>query len=124
MSYPAPNRLNLILNGATTVLFKEIGGRVNLGEGALDTAVYEANNINIVNPDLLVGQPVDTIESALASGDILPISEELKTPEHKVIDKIIFDTLGLTKDERDAVYEAVINLVEARLRKAGSLEKS
>lgn len=36
-------------------------------------------------------------------------------------DSIVFDALNLTKDERDAVYEAVINLVEARLKKAGSV---
>jgi len=36
-------------------------------------------------------------------------------------DNIIFDALNLTQGERDAVYEAVINLVEARLKKAGSV---
>ena len=38
------------------------------------------------------------------------------------LDGIIFDALNLTKGERDAVYEAVINLVEARLQKASSLK--
>jgi hypothetical protein len=33
----------------------------------------------------------------------------------------IFDILALSQGERDAVYEAVINLVEARLKKAGSV---
>jgi len=36
-------------------------------------------------------------------------------------DNIIFDALNLTQGERDAVYEAVINLVGARLKKAGSV---
>jgi hypothetical protein len=31
------------------------------------------------------------------------------------------DVLYLTQGERDAVYEAVINLVEARLNKANSI---
>lgn len=34
---------------------------------------------------------------------------------------IILDTLDLTPGERDAVYEAFINLVETRLKKAGSV---
>ncbi|MYK16690.1 ribonucleotide-diphosphate reductase subunit beta [Candidatus Poribacteria bacterium] len=42
--------------------------------------------------------------------------------DRRALDTIIFDTLGLTQDERDAVYEAVVNLVEARLRKARSLK--
>jgi len=37
------------------------------------------------------------------------------------LDDIVFDALGLTQGERDAVYEAVVNLVEARLKKAESL---
>jgi len=37
------------------------------------------------------------------------------------LDNIIFDALNLTQGERDAVYEAVINLVESRLKKAGSV---
>lgn len=35
----------------------------------------------------------------------------------------MFDALGLTQGERDAVYEAVVRLVEARLKKAGSLDR-
>ena len=34
------------------------------------------------------------------------------------LDNIIFDVLQLTQGERDGVYEAVIQLVETRLKKA------
>lgn len=37
------------------------------------------------------------------------------------LDNITFDALNLTQGERDAVYEAVVNLVEARLKKEGSV---
>lgn len=40
------------------------------------------------------------------------------------LDGIIFDALRLTHDERDAVYESVIRLVEARLNKAASLNSA
>jgi len=39
-------------------------------------------------------------------------------PDRRALDDIIFDALGLTQGERDAVYEAVVNLVAARLSKA------
>jgi hypothetical protein len=42
-------------------------------------------------------------------------------PAWRALHDIIFDVLGLTQGERDAVYEAVINLVAARLSKARSL---
>ena len=42
----------------------------------------------------------------------------------QTVDKFTFDSLGLTQGERDAVYEAVIDLVEFRLKKAKSLNPS
>jgi hypothetical protein len=46
---------------------------------------------------------------------------ELTGPVQKAIDETVFDIMGLNKKEREAVYEAVVNLVEARLSKASSL---
>ncbi len=36
---------------------------------------------------------------------------------------IIFDILGLTKGAREAGYEAVVNLVRTRLKKARNIKK-
>ena len=41
--------------------------------------------------------------------------------DRHTLDNIIFNALGLTQGEREAVYEAVINLVETRLKKAESV---
>jgi hypothetical protein len=37
------------------------------------------------------------------------------------LDEVVFDVLGLTAGEHEAVYEAVVNLVRARLEKAQSV---
>jgi hypothetical protein len=37
------------------------------------------------------------------------------------LDEVVFDVLGLTSGEREAVYEAVVELVRARLKKAWSV---
>jgi len=37
------------------------------------------------------------------------------------LDEAAFDVLGLTAGEREVVYEAVVNLVRARLEKAQSV---
>ena len=50
------------------------------------------------------------------------VTGEYTMPDRHALDAIIFDALNLTQGERDAVYEAVIHLVEARLQKAGSLK--
>ena len=47
--------------------------------------------------------------------DMLKLSDSRRT-----LDGVIFDALGLTQGERDGVYEAVVRLVENRLRKAKS----
>lgn len=42
-------------------------------------------------------------------------------PDHKALDDIVFDILGLTEDERNEVYWAVLELVKNRLEKARSV---
>jgi hypothetical protein len=38
---------------------------------------------------------------------------DLQAPDRRALDEAVFDVLGLTAGEREAVYEAVINLVRA-----------
>jgi hypothetical protein len=42
-------------------------------------------------------------------------------PDRRALDEVVFDVLGLTAGEREAVYEAVVELVRARLEKAQSV---
>ncbi len=41
--------------------------------------------------------------------------------DRRELDKIIFDALGLTTGERDAVYEAAIDPVSKRLQRAQTI---
>ncbi|MDW8003183.1 MAG: hypothetical protein RMJ39_11170, partial [Deltaproteobacteria bacterium] len=59
--------------------------------------------------------------SPLFARPILDIDNELLQPDRRALDDVVFDVLGLTQGEREAVYEAVINLVRARLEKAKSV---
>lgn len=43
-------------------------------------------------------------------------------PDRKRLDDIVFDELKLTSGEREAVYEAIINMVQTRLKKAESFK--
>ena len=104
------------LNSTLTVLFSEMLGRTpGGGGGPIDMDVRMASELPAcINAGL-------TISEIHMKRDILTIREETLQPDHKVVDNQLFDALGLTQGERDAVYEAVINLVEARLKKAGSV---
>jgi len=44
--------------------------------------------------------------------------DEIHQPDRRTLDGAVFDVLGLTAGGREAVYEAVINLVRVRLEKA------
>jgi hypothetical protein len=52
---------------------------------------------------------------------MLPVVDEIHQPDRRALDEVVFDELGLTAGEREAVYEAVVNLVHARLGKAQSV---
>jgi gamma-glutamyl phosphate reductase len=46
---------------------------------------------------------------------------DLQAADRRALDEVVFDVLGLTPGEREAVYEAVVNLVRARLERAQSV---
>lgn len=42
-------------------------------------------------------------------------------PDRRALNEVVFDVLGLTEGEREAVYEAVVELVRRRLERARSV---
>ncbi len=106
------------------ILYRELHGRVNLGQGALKTEGIDIKTFYVLNmPSKEIKNGMYVSRFAISKRNIGTISEESKMVDRKTLDSIVFDAISLTKTERDAVYEAVINLVESRLKKAGSLEK-
>ena len=86
----------------------------------LKTAVYEVKDFHIIQPELLMFSK--DLVNDLIQREVGTIQEDILQNNRRDLDAIIFDTLGLTQAEQDGVYEAVVNLVEARLRKARSLK--
>jgi hypothetical protein len=117
-----------------TIFFRELYGRSNLGEGALKTEGIDINKFMVLNSDydeLAEGFKrisLDQIESLFKQCGIdpeskTPIEEQVPNPlpDRAELDKIVFDALGLTKEERKEVYRAVCRLVWNRISKAKSL---
>jgi hypothetical protein len=127
--------LKIILNSTITPIFIELGARTNLGEGALDFKVYEAERILILNPELIGKEIIEKINNSFLSRKILSIFKECgfdqekairsqnpnPLPDRKALDDIVFDILNLTVDERKEVYWSVCELVQNRLQKASSI---
>jgi len=107
-------QLAVSANSSILQLFANVTGRANFGDGLMKIQTYEVGNLTLLKPTLL---DTKTCKASLVDAERL----ELQDSDRKTLDDIVFNALGLTQGERDAVYEAVINLVEARLSKAGSV---
>ena len=113
-----------VLNGSIAYLTAALLGRVALGEGVLQYAVYEMERLTLLSPKMVPpAVRVAMLEpfEHLRVRPIKPVQQEMNQPDRRALDEITFDFLGLTAGERDAVYEAVIKLVKARLKKAKSV---
>ncbi|MDE0326362.1 MAG: Eco57I restriction-modification methylase domain-containing protein [Candidatus Poribacteria bacterium] len=112
--------LTVLLNSTLVMLLKLLSGFHSLGGGGLKTAVYEVKDFHILQPELVAFN--EDLVNTLIQREIGTIQEDVEHPNRRALDAIIFDALNLTQGERDGVYEAVVNLVESRLRKARSLK--
>ena len=114
------NDILLFLNSAIGAMFFELYSRSGLGKGARSMMVSDYADVPTLTK---IGVGEETAESLLKRISSLPPRRIVNSEsEWSDLDAIIFDALDLTQSERDGVYEAVVNLVEARLRKARSLQ--
>ena len=109
------------LNSTIIPLLIETEGIANLGEGVIYTNVYWLKTLPILAENHIVKEIHQCYEN-MKTRDIRSIFDEIHQPDRRALDTIIFDAFNLTQGERDGVYEAVVNLVESRLRKARSLK--
>ena len=108
------------LNSTVIPLLIETEGITNLGEGVVYTNVYWLKTLLVLDSYEAVHELRECYDS-IKTREILSIFDEIDQPDRRALDALIFDALNLTQGERDGVYEAVVNLVEARLSKARSL---
>jgi len=97
--------------------------------------VYEVNLQKVFclpglkNPDgavrLFVERPIKPIfiECGINPESEIPISKQQPDPlpDRAALDKVVFDALGLTEEERKDVYRAVCQLVWDRISRARSV---
>lgn len=125
------------LLSTVSMLFKEFGGRVNLGEGALKTEGSDIEKLIVIKDisketrlklrKLTQKYPnpvIDSIFKDLNAKTPAGISIENIRPARRELDKIIMgDILGLTEEEQLEVYQAVIDLIKSRIVKSQTFEK-
>jgi hypothetical protein len=117
------------------VIFRELYGRANLGQGALKTEGEDIKRLMVINPDKASPEHLKIIKQCIASISQRTVeSVSVEVGMHKeqsvphpiadraILDNVIFDIIGLTHSERKEVYWAAYELVAKRLVKAGSLK--
>lgn len=128
----------VFLNSAIYFLTKEVLGRVNLGEGALDTAVYEIPRYPVIKPSKLNEGQIEKLSEVLnklSRRDISSIFEEVGAndvkevalnkvkPERRELDELFFEIFNLIEEEKLEVYRAIVDLVKARIERAKTVKK-
>jgi len=129
--------LNIMTELKSTLgnLQAELFGRTNQGEGVLNTYGWDIEFFRFLGINLNEEQRTNILQiflkwethsifDELGIDPNKPIREQKPNPttERQEVDKIIFDELGLTQEERKEVYWSVCELVKQRLDKAKSLK--
>jgi len=108
------------------ILFKEMFGRqYGGGSGPIKTDGIDIQQLLFINPNRISTDSLKAASQALRQISTISLYNVTDLKEKKptqVLDNIIFDILGLTQDERDTVYEAVVELVRNRLEKDRSIK--
>jgi hypothetical protein len=119
-----PKVLCALLNSTFANLMRELVGRTTLGQGALKTEGMDIAGMWLPDPRKLSARQAQALESAfdaLASRPVGPIFEELEKADRMALDSVVFDVLDLSPKMREAVYQAVVDLVRARIERAQSV---
>jgi len=131
--------ISLFFASSIAPLIKELGGRVNLGEGALKTEGIDIERLLTVTPSALSEWQVDALQAwmnkhgefahnslfyELGALSAERVSLDKVKPDRRELDKIVMgDILGLTDEEQLEVYRAVVDLVKSRIDRAKSFGK-
>jgi len=131
--------ISLFFASSLAPLIKELGGRVNLGEGALKTEGIDIERFLTVTPSTLSEWQVDALQawmnkhrnfthnslfSELGASSPEEVCLDKVKPDRRELDKIVMgEILGLNEEEQLDVYKGVVDLVKSRIEKAKSFGK-
>ena len=108
-----PFNIGISMNSTFFQLAVHSFGRENFGGGLIRVATHELSTFFIVKPELL-----PEIEESIFNGSEWDILEP--SPARIQLDEAVFDTLDLTHGERDAIYEAISEIISKRRQRAKS----
>ncbi len=110
-----------LLNSSVAYLSAEVNARKTYGIGVAYLYGPEINGVLLPKPELFDFGARMALADAfmhMRRRRIEKLSAEMNQPDRRALDEIVFDALGLTSGERDAVRRSLVDLVSSRLKKA------
>ena len=106
----------IYLNSSFVWLFREVTGRKNLGGGLLKAEATDMKMLPI-NFNFDFGQEAKQVFAKLKDREPLPVSQEINTDEHLLIDDMIANYFGF-QDRLENIRNALVEQVNFRLTRA------
>jgi hypothetical protein len=122
-----PVSVAISTNSFVHYLFQSLNARYGLGDGLMDLTVDEVETTLTVpideSSDSYLNYEVENVFSEAGLNAKKPLDEQTPSPKkaRKKIDESVFETIGLTEDEKNEVYREVCKLVKDRIEKAKSV---
>lgn len=106
-----------ILNSSVVWLLREAAGRKNLGGGMLKAEAVDLKEIHLF---MLLSQQseIKRLVSQMGDRDALDTVSEIETKEHRAIDQIVFDHLGLSLKQQMLVVDNLQQKIIDRMSKS------
>jgi len=107
----------LFLNSSVAWLLREVSGRKSLGGGLLKAEATDLRSFPIYF-DFKNLSAIKEVYTSIKKRQALDTIDEVITPEHQKIDKIVFDYLGLSKANRETIVRTLQETIRKRKAKS------
>ncbi|OHA73868.1 MAG: hypothetical protein A3B24_03300 [Candidatus Wildermuthbacteria bacterium RIFCSPLOWO2_01_FULL_48_16] len=112
-------KMNLwcFLNSSVAWLLREVSGRKNLGGGLLKAEATDLKSIPVYF-DFGALEKIKEVYERVRTRQAKPTLEEIETDEHKTIDNIVFEYLGISDDKKKELVAELKQVISRRSDKA------
>lgn len=108
-----------ILNSTLAAMFEEVWGRTALGEGAIRMMAHEWQSMPIPNPEKINQKHKKAISNAFLKlcNAVREDNKELEKTIREQLDDEVFESIGLTSNERREIIDGLDELKKMRKRR-------
>jgi len=117
--------LSALLNSSLLWIQNELTGRINMGDGVLDTVVFEVENMMVAKLiDKNIEQRIAKTFNQISNRPIKDIFNEIRQKDRRELDSLVLASLGLDRNKYlNRIYDGLVELVRERIELARMRKK-